>query len=41
MLVGLLQGDFAFTRDQVEGLMAGPLTSKAAPTGATRLSDRI
>lgn len=38
-LVGLLQGDLALTRDEVVGLMAGLLTSQAAPTGTTRLSD--
>ena len=38
-LVGLLMRDVALTRDEVVGLMAGLLTSEAAPTGATRLSD--
>ena len=38
-LVGLLMRDMALTRDEVVGLMAGLLTSEAAPTGATRLSD--
>ncbi len=38
-LVGLLKGDRALTRDEVAGLMAGMLTSEAAPTGATRLGD--
>ena len=37
-LVGLLPRDMALTRDEVDGLMAGLLTSKAAPTGTTRLS---
>ena len=31
--------DVALTRDEVVGLMAGLLTSEAAPTGTTRLSD--
>ena len=38
-LVGLLMRDLALTRDEVDGLMAGLLTSDAAPTGTTRLSD--
>ena len=38
-LVGLLKGDLALTRDEVIGLMAGLLTSKAAPNGTTRLRD--
>ena len=38
-VVGLLKGDLALTRDEVVGLMAGLLTSDAAPTGTTRLSD--
>ena len=38
-LVGLLMRDVALTRDEVDGLMAGLLTSEAAPTGTTRLSD--
>ncbi len=38
-LVGLLMRDVALTRDEVDGLMAGLLTSGAAPTGVTRLSD--
>ena len=38
-LVGLLKGDLSLTRDEVVGLMAGLLTSEAAPTGTTRLSD--
>ncbi len=37
--VGLLKGDVALTRDEVVGLMAGLLTSKAAPTGTTKLSE--
>ena len=38
-LVGLLMRDMALTRDEVNGLMAGLLTSEAAPPGMTRLSD--
>ena len=38
-LVGLLMRDVALTRDEVVGLMAGLLTSEAAPTGTTRLRD--
>ena len=38
-LVGLLMRDMALTHDEVDGLMAGLLTSEAAPTGRTRLSD--
>ena len=38
-MVGLLMGDVALTRDEVVGLMAGLLTSKAAPTGTTKLSE--
>ena len=37
--VGRLMGDVALTRDEVIGLMAGLLTSKAAPTGTTKLSE--
>lgn len=37
--VGLLKGDVALTRDEVVGLMAGLLTSRAAPTGTTKLSE--
>ncbi len=37
--VGRLMGDVALTRDEVVGLMAGLLTSKAAPTGTTELSE--
>ena len=32
-LVGLLKRDVALTRDEAVGLMAGLLTSEAAPTG--------
>ena len=35
--VGLLLRDVVLTRDEVEGLMAGLLTSEGRPTGATRL----
>ena len=38
-LVGLPMRDVAFTRDEVDGLMARLLTSEAALTGTTRLSD--
>ena len=38
-LVGLLMRDLALTRDEVDGLMAGLLTSDVAPTGTTRLRD--
>ena len=38
-VVGLLKGDLALTGDEVAGLMDGLLTSEAAPTGTTRLSD--
>ena len=38
-LVGLLLRDVVLTRDEVDGLMAGLLTSGSAPTGTTRLSD--
>ena len=38
-MVGRLKGDAALTRDEVVGLMAGLLTSNAAPTGTTRLSE--
>ena len=36
-LVGLLLQDVVLTRDDVDGLMAGLLTSGVAPTGMTRL----
>ena len=38
-LVGLLLRDMALTHDEVDGLMAGLLTSRESPTGTTRLSD--
>ena len=37
-LVGLTMRDVVLTRDEVDGLMAGLLTSDAAPTGTTALS---
>ena len=38
-LVGLLMRDMALTHDEVDGLMAGLLTSQEPPTGTTMLSD--
>ena len=38
-LVGLLKRDVVLTRDEVDGLMAGLLTSAEPPTGTTRLAD--
>ena len=38
-LVGLLMRDMALTPDEVDGLMAGLLTSQEPPTGTTRLAD--
>ena len=38
-LVGLLKRDVALTRGEVDGLMAGLLTSENAPAGKTRLRD--
>ncbi len=38
-LVGLLVRDVVLTRDEVDGLMAGLLTSDSPPTGTTRFSD--
>ena len=38
-LVGLMMRDVVLTRDEVDGLMAGLLTSEAAPTGTTALSN--
>ena len=38
-LVGLLLGDVVLTRDGVDGLMAGLLTSGSAPIGVTRPGD--
>ena len=37
-LVGLMMRDVVLTRDEVDGLMAGLLTSGAPPTGTTALS---
>ena len=37
-LVGFLMRDMPLTRDEVDGLMAGLLTSEVPPTGATRLA---
>ena len=38
-LVGLLLRDVVLTRDEVDGLMAGFLTSDESSTGTTRLDD--
>ncbi len=38
-LVGLALRDVVLTRDEIDGLMAGLLTSEALPTGATRFND--
>ena len=38
-LVGLLLRDVVLTRGGIDGLMAGLLTSHAAPAGTTRLGD--
>ena len=38
-MVGFLMRDMALTRDEVDGLMAGLLTSGEPPTGTTRLAD--
>jgi len=38
-LVGLLLRDVGLTRDEVDGLMGGLLSSGAVPTGTTRLGD--
>ena len=40
-LVGLLLRDTVLTHDEVDGLMAGFLTSDAAPVGRVKLSDWI
>ena len=37
-LVGLLLRDVVLSRDEVDGLMTGLLTSHAAPAGTTRLA---
>ena len=38
-LVSLLMRDMVLTNDEVEGLVAGLLTSRESPTGTTRLAD--
>ena len=38
-LVGLLVRDIVLTRDEVDGLMAGLLTSASPPTGTTRFGN--
>ena len=38
-LAGLMLRDVVLTRDEVDGLMAGLLTSHAGPAGTTRLGD--
>ena len=38
-LVGLLMRDMVLTRGEVDGLMAGLLTSRESPTGTTSLAD--
>ncbi len=38
-ILNLLVGDVVLTREEVQGLMAGLLVSKNAPTGTTRLSE--
>ena len=38
-LIGLVLQDVVLTLDEVDGLMAGLLTSDGMPTGATRLDD--
>jgi NADH dehydrogenase len=38
-LVGRVLHDVVLTKEEIEGLMAGSLVSKSAPTGRTRLSD--
>ena len=38
-LVGLLLRDVVLTRDEVDGLMVGLLTSRSAPKGMTRLGE--
>ena len=38
-IVGLLVRDVVLTRDEVDGLMAGLLTSNAPPTGTTRFAE--
>ncbi|MXX93921.1 MAG: NAD(P)H-binding protein [Chloroflexi bacterium] len=38
-IVGLVVRDIVLTRDEVDGLMTGLLTSKTLPTGTTRFND--
>ena len=38
-VIGLLMRDVVLTRDEIDGLMAGLLTSDAPPTGITRFTD--
>ena len=38
-LVGLMLRDVVLSREEVDGLMAGLLTSNSSPTGTTRLAD--
>ena len=38
-VIGLLMRDIVLTRDEIDGLMSGFLTSDAPPTGTTRFSD--
>ena len=38
-IVGLLVRDVVLTRDEVDGLMAGLLTSESPPTGKTKFTD--
>ncbi len=40
-LVGLMLREVVLSRDEVDGLMAGLLTSDCAPTGITTLSSRL
>ena len=38
-LVGLMLREVVLSREEVDGLMAGLLTSNSSPTGTTRLAD--
>ena len=38
-VIGLLMRDIVLTRDEIDGLMSGLLTSDAPPIGTTRLND--
>ena len=38
-VIGLLMRDIVLTRDEIDGLMSGLLTSDAPPTGTTRFND--